>query len=108
MARSINLEKSELEQFVDEVTAGIRAYLEAKKEIHFLEMTTKEVSRALKKENFDKETSESIISLLKLGDRFKFADETLQQNEFKVMIDKFTSLVDTIEAVERKNETSKS
>jgi len=85
-----------LDPYVDRVTAGIRAYLEAKKREPFLEMTTKEVERSLKN-HFVGEIKSDIISLLKLGDSYKFADNALSKEAFEQMLPEFRKILEKIE-----------
>jgi len=107
-AAEVYFKDGDLDQYVDKVTLGVRAYLEAKKSKHFLEMTTKEVEKNLKKLRFESEFSLKIIALLKLGDRFKFADDPLHQKEFESMLPALKDIVESIEKAEGDNDISKS
>jgi|GEM_PF-1241619 len=91
------LQEMEYEEFTDTVTAGIRHYLELVKQRPFLEMTTNEVKKALKKTDLSHEESERIISLLTEADRFKYADERFSTEQFTRLLDEFCRIVDRIE-----------
>jgi RNase P/RNase MRP subunit p29 len=95
--------KHNFEQFTDEITLGLKAYLEKKYNRHFLEMTTKEVNKTMKKLNISKK--EEVVSLLKKGDAFKFAEENYKKTEFEKMLKDMINIIDSLEKQENKSET---
>lgn len=95
LARSAKSE-GDFESYVDHLTVGIRAYMSHKSEINYAEMTTSEVRRNLRKDNNFKKFDEKIVSLLKLGDRFKFADEMLKEKDFDELYSGFKEIVDEV------------
>lgn len=88
--------EGDFESYVDHLTVGIRAYMSHKSEINYAEMTTSEVRRKLRKDNIFKKFDEKILDLLKLGDRFKFADEMLEEKDFDVLYSGFKEIVDEV------------
>jgi hypothetical protein len=95
LARSAKSE-GDFESYVDHLTVGIRAYMSHKSEINYAEMTTSEVRRKLRKDKHFKKFDEKIIGLLKLGDRFKFADEMLKEKDFDELYSGFKEIVDEV------------
>lgn len=91
------LRESKLDEFVDEVTAGVRIYIELKEGNPYLEMTTKEILKALKRSEISNENKDKIIILLRLGDRFKFADEALRKEDYDGMLGDFRAVLDAME-----------
>ncbi len=98
------LSKQDFEKFTDEITLGLKAYLEEKFNKHFLEMTTKEVNKTMKKLNISKRSE--VIELLKKGDAFKFAEENLKKDEFETMLKEMINIIDSLEKQENKSETA--
>ncbi len=102
------LQNCDFETFVDRTTGGLRLYLEGKSGKPYLEMTTSEVRRSLRRSSFSGEDSERTLHMLQIGDRFKFADENLSTEEFRKMLTLFEETVRSIESVEKDHEISKS
>ena len=69
---------------------------------NYTEMTTSEVRRKLKKDSLFSRFSEQILDILKLGDRFKFADEPLSETDFDKLIEGFVEIVRKTKADEVK------
>lgn len=84
------------EGYVDHLTVGLRAYMSHKSEVNYVEMTTSEIRRALRKDSNFKKFNDRIIDLLKLGDRFKFADEMLKENDFDELYSGFKEILDEV------------
>lgn len=84
------------ESYVDHLTLGLRAYMSHKSEVNYVEMTTSEVRRTLRKDSNFKKFNDRIIDLLKLGDRFKFADEMLRENDFDELYSGFKEILDEV------------
>ncbi len=91
------LQEMDYEAFADTVTAGLRHYLELVKHRPFLEMTTGEIRRVLKKTDISAEEAERIVAFLSDADRFKYADEPLSSDRFSALLDEFSRIVDKIE-----------
>ncbi len=91
------LQEMDYEAFADTVTAGLRHYLELVKHRPFLEMTTGEIRRALKKSDVAAEDAERIVAFLADADRFKYADEAFTSDRFSAFLDEFSRIVDKIE-----------
>ncbi len=91
------LHEMDYEAFTDTVTAGLRHYLELVKHRPFLEMTTNEIRRALKKSDLLPEDAERIVTFLSDSDRFKYADEPFASDRFSALLDEFSRIVDKIE-----------
>lgn len=91
------LRDMEYEKFADTVTAGIRHYLELTKKRPFLEMTTSEVRRMLKKSDLPADDTDRIVSLLADADRFKYADERFTAGQFDHLLAEFRTIIDVIE-----------
>ena len=81
--------EGDFESFTDLVTLGLKTYMSLRSHKNYVEMTTSEVKRALKRDHLFASDSESILLILKLADRYKFADEPLQPEDFDSLIDGF-------------------
>ncbi len=99
-------EEGDMEAFVDLVTIGLRDYMSLKQGGCYKEMTTSEVKKSLKKDKIFSPYLNDILTLLKLGDRFKFADENLTENDYSILIEGFESIVRDIEKMEDSSETA--
>jgi uncharacterized protein (UPF0333 family) len=84
------------ESYVDHLTVGLRAYMSHKSQVNYVEMTTSEIRRTLRKDSNFKNYNDRIIDLLKLGDRFKFADEMLKENDFDELYSGFKEILDEV------------
>lgn len=91
--------EGDYESFTDLVTLGMKTYMSLKSKNNYTEMTTFEVKRALKKDPLFSGDSEDILSLLRLADRYKFADAALTLADFDSMIDRFSDFLNKKEAV---------
>ncbi|MBP5405566.1 hypothetical protein J6Z19_00255 [bacterium] len=81
--------EGDFESFTDLVTLGLKTYMSLKSKKNYVEMTTFEVKRALKRDHLFSADSEAVLSILKLADRYKFADEPLKPEDFDSLIDGF-------------------
>lgn len=90
--------EGDYESFTDLVTLGMKTYMSLKSGNNYTEMTTFEVKRALKKDHLFSGDSEDILSLLRLADRYKFADAALTLADFDSMIDRFSDFLNKKEA----------
>ena len=90
--------EGDFESFTDLVTLGLKTYMSLKTHKNYVEMTTFEVKRALKRDHLFSGDSEAILSILKLADRYKFADEPLQPEDFDSLIDGFKDFLKKKEA----------
>jgi len=86
----------DLESYVDHLTVGLRAYMSHKSEVNYVELTTSEIRRSLRKDSNFKNHNDRIINLLKLGDRFKFADEMLKEDDFDELYSGFKEILDEV------------
>jgi len=86
----------DFENYVDHLTVGLRAYMSHRSKVNYAEMTTSEIRRSLRKDNNFKMFNERIIELLKLGDRFKFADEMLVEKDFDELYSGFEEIVNEV------------
>ena len=86
-------ESGDNEAFVDLSTLGLKTYMSLISDLNYTEMTTSEVKRALKKDKLFSAATDVIVGILKLGDRFKFADDTLSESDFDRIIDGFAGTV---------------
>ncbi|MFO7734852.1 MAG: hypothetical protein R6W70_01415 [bacterium] len=100
-----HLEKGDTEKFTDDVTIGIRIYLEKLTREPFLEMTTTEVRKNIRKCDIDSRLAEEIISLLMKGDRVKFADEVFPLEVYKEMLHDFSRFIQTLHSVIREDDS---
>ncbi len=91
------LQEMDYERFADTITAGLRHYLELVKRRPFLEMTTSEVQRTLKKSYLPADDVGRIVSFLAEADRFKYADESFPSERFSAFLDEFSHLIDRME-----------
>lgn len=98
--KDAELKKAEgdYESFTDLVTLGLKTYMSLKSKNNYTEMTTFEVKRALRKDLLFSGDSEDILSLLRLADRYKFADAALTLADFDSMIVRFSEFLDRMEA----------
>ena len=90
--------EGDFESFTDLVTLGLKTYISLKSHKNYVEMTTSEVKRTLKRDHLFASDSESILSILKLADRYKFADEPLKPEDFDSLIDGFKDFLKKKEA----------
>ena len=81
--------EGDFESFTDLVTLGLKTYMSLKTHKNYVEMTTFEVKRALKRDHLFGSDSEAILAILNLADRYKFADEPLKPEDFDSLIDGF-------------------
>lgn len=95
-------ESGDNEAFVDISTLGLKTYMSLLNRSNYTEMTTSEVRRKLKKDSLFSRFSEQILDILKLGDRFKFADEPLSETDFDKLIEGFVEIVRKTKADEVK------
>lgn len=66
-------QQGEVKQYQSSLTDIMRQYIEDRYEIQALEMTTDEISRALRKENIDEPLTSSFERILQIADLVKFA-----------------------------------
>jgi hypothetical protein len=95
-------ENGDNEAFVDISTLGLKTYMSLLSALNYTEMTTSEVRRKLRKDSLFSHFSEQILDILKLGDRFKFADEPLSETDFDKLIEGFVEIVRKTKADEVK------
>ena len=81
--------EGDFESFTDLVTLGLKTYMSLKSKKNYVEMTTFEVKRALKRDHVFSENTDEILAILNLADRYKFADEPLKPEDFDSLIDGF-------------------
>lgn len=81
--------EGDFESFTDLVTLGMKTYMSLKTHKNYVEMTTFEVKRALKRDHVFSENTDEILAILNLADRYKFADEPLKPEDFDSLIDGF-------------------
>lgn len=81
--------EGDFESFTDLVTLGMKTYMSLISHKNYVEMTTFEVKRALKRDHLFGSDSEAILAILNLADRYKFADEPLKPEDFDSLIDGF-------------------
>ncbi|MBO4711441.1 hypothetical protein J5681_05930 [bacterium] len=90
--------EGDFESFTDLVTLGLKTYMSLKSHKNYVEMTTSEVKRAIKRDHLFASDSDCILSILKLADRYKFADEPLKPEDFDSLIDGFKDFLKKKEA----------
>ncbi|MBO4699305.1 hypothetical protein J5690_06815 [bacterium] len=90
--------EGDFESFTDLVTLGLKTYMSLKTHKNYVEMTTSEVKRTLKRDHLFASDSEIILSILKLADRYKFADEPLRPEDFDSLIEGFKDFLKKKEA----------
>ena len=90
--------EGDFESFTDLVTLGLKTYMSLKTHKNYVEMTTFEVKRALKRDHLFGSDSEAILAILNLADRYKFADEPLKPEDFDSLIDGFKDFLKKKEA----------
>lgn len=90
--------EGDFESFTDLVTLGMKTYMSLKTHKNYVEMTTFEVKRALKRDHVFSENTDEILSILNLADRYKFADEPLKPEDFDSLIDGFRAFLKKKEA----------
>ncbi len=90
--------EGDFESFTDLVTLGLKTYMSLKTHKNYVEMTTSEVKRALKRDHIFSGDAEAVLSILKLADRYKFADEPLKPEDFDSLIDGFRAFLKKKEA----------
>jgi len=81
--------EGDFESFTDLVTLGLKTYMSLKTHKNYVEMTTFEVKRALKRDHVFSGDSETVLAILNLADRYKFADEPLKPEDFDSLIEGF-------------------
>jgi hypothetical protein len=91
-------ENGDNEAFVDLSTIGLKTYMSLISTLNYTEMTTSEVRRKLKKDTIFSSFNELITGILKLGDRFKFADDELSMHDLDKIIEGFISIVKEVES----------
>ena len=90
--------EGDFESFTDLVTLGMKTYMSLKTHKNYVEMTTFEVKRALKRDHIFSENTDEILAILNLADRYKFADEPLKPEDFDSLIDGFCAFLKKKEA----------
>ncbi|MBP5590564.1 hypothetical protein J6Y50_01730 [bacterium] len=90
--------EGDFESFTDLVTLGMKTYMSLISHKNYVEMTTFEVKRALKRDHIFSENTDEILSILNLADRYKFADEPLKPEDFDSLIDGFRAFLKKKEA----------
>ena len=90
--------EGDFESFTDLVTLGLKTYMSLKTHKNYVEMTTFEVKRALKRDHIFSGDSEAVLAVLNLADRYKFADEPLKPEDFDSLIDGFKGFLKKKEA----------
>jgi hypothetical protein len=90
--------EGDFESFTDLVTLGMKTYMSLKTHKNYVEMTTFEVKRALKRDHVFSENTDEILAILNLADRYKFADEPLKPEDFDSLIDGFRAFLKKKEA----------
>ena len=85
--------EGDFESFTDLVTLGMKTYMSLKTHKNYVEMTTFEVKRALKRDHIFSENTDEILAILNLADRYKFADEPLKPEDFDSLIDGFRAFL---------------
>ena len=90
--------EGDFESFTDLVTLGMKTYMSLKTHKNYVEMTTFEVKRALKRDHIFSENTDEILAILNLADRYKFADEPLKPEDFDSLIDGFRAFLKKKEA----------
>jgi len=90
--------EGDFESFTDLVTLGLKTYMSLKTHKNYVEMTTSEVKRALKRDHIFSGDAEAVLSILKLADRYKFADEPLKPEDFDSLIEGFKEFLKKKEA----------
>ena len=90
--------EGDFESFTDLVTLGLKTYMSLKTHKNYVEMTTFEVKRALKRDHLFSGDSEAVLAILNLADRYKFADEPLQAEDFDSLINGFKEFLKKKEA----------
>ena len=88
----------DFESFTDLVTLGLKTYMSLKTHKNYVEMTTSEVKRALKRDHIFSGDSEAVLAILNLADRYKFADEPLKPEDFDSLINGFKDFLKKKEA----------
>ncbi len=91
-------ESGDNEAFVDLSTLGLKTYMSLISGRNYTEMTTSEVRRKMKKDSVFSSLNELIVDVLKLGDRFKFADDHLSESDLDKIIEGFISVVKEVKA----------
>ena len=81
---------------VNEGIPSLKKYLKTRK--NYVEMTTFEVRRTLKRDHVFSENSSEILAILNLADRYKFADEPLKPEDFDSLIEGFRDFLKKKEA----------
>ena len=90
--------EGDFESFTDLVTLGMKTYMYLKTRKNYVEMTTFEVRRTLKRDHVFSENSSEILAILNLADRYKFADEPLKPEDFDSLIEGFRDFLKKKEA----------
>lgn len=86
-------ESGDNEAFVDLSTFGLKTYMSLISLINYKEMTTYEVKRKIRKDIRFSTFSDRIVEIFNLGDRFKFADDLLSENDLDKLIYGFSEIV---------------
>jgi len=97
-------QKGELKAFQSELTFIIREYLEKRFGINALESTTGQISRALKKQDFEMAHENDLMEILQIADLVKFAKATPSEDiheKFLVKAENFVDQTKNHEEVER-------
>ena len=90
--------EGDFESFTDLVTLGLKTYMSLKTHKNYVEMTTFEAKRALKRDHVFSENTDEILAILNLADRYKFADEPLKPEDFDSLIEGFKEFLKKKEA----------
>lgn len=100
-------EAGDNEAFVDLSTLGLKTYMSLISNRNYTEMTTSEVRRKMKKDSVFSSLNELIVDVIKLGDRFKFADDHLSESDLDKIIEGFISVVKEVESTKvKKNDAA--
>ncbi len=94
--------------YIDSISMGIKFYLGKRLDSNIPEMTTGELKRYIKRNVSDEVAVKEIVFIMNNCDAFKFAGVSMEKTVYDSLINKFKSLVDTMEPKEAENAVSKS
>jgi hypothetical protein len=86
-------QQGHIKEYQSSLTDIIRTYLKDRYGVEAMEMTTDELSQALRQTGFDQQYKDSLREILQVADLVKFAKATPDENIHQIFMDKAVDFV---------------
>ena len=93
-------QKGQIKEYQSELTFIIREYLENRYDMPALESTTDEITKALRKRDFNKEDETDLQNILQIADLVKFAKATPAEELHQQFLDRAYGFVKKTKLIE--------